>query len=284
MTQPTPPSPTAALMGIGAFAQATRLSLKALRLYDDLGLLPPAHVDAQTGYRHYHPDQLGTARVIGLLRQLDMPLSTIRSVLDAPAGARPTLIRGYWEGAERQHGQHRALAQYVLNTLEGATMQETFTVHTRDLPTRQLATIQRRVFQPELDGFLPPSIGRLIGFIPAQGAVVAGAPFVIYHGAVTADSDGPVEVCVPYTGALTPTGDITLREEAAHHEAYVTVTRRQFEFPTILEAFDATGAYADAHGGRSPLTCREVYPYAWDGAGPDDPAGEVAWPYTPSAT
>ncbi|WP_309571713.1 helix-turn-helix domain-containing protein [Deinococcus sp.] len=275
--------PPATLMTIGAFAHATRLSLKALRLYDDLGLLPPAQVDAQTGYRHYSPTQLEIARLIGLLRQLDMPLTTIRSVLDAPSGTRPTLIRGYWDSTEQQHDRSRALARYVLSTLEGATtMTQTFTVQTRDLPTRQLATIQKRVYQPELGGFLPPSIMRLIESIPAHGATITGPPFVIYHGAVTADSDGPVEVCVPYTGTLTPTGDITLREETAHHEAYVTVTKEQFEFPTILEAFDATATYADAHGTRGPLICREIYPYDWDQAGPDDPAGEVAWPYTPT--
>lgn len=59
---------------IGAFARASRLSVKALRLYGDLGLLPPAHVDGATGYRYYAPGQLATAHLIGLLRQLDLPL------------------------------------------------------------------------------------------------------------------------------------------------------------------------------------------------------------------
>lgn len=276
------PSPATSLMTIGTFAQATRLSSKALRLYDDLGLLPPTHVDAHTGYRYYAPAQLDAARLIGLLRQLNMPLNAIRAALQAAPGERPALIRRYWASAEQRHTVHRALAAYVLNTLEGDTMTQTFTVHTRDLPTRLIATIQRRVYQPDLDGFLPPSIERLIEFIPAQGATIAGPPFVIYHGAVTADSDGPVEVCVPYTGTLTPTAGITLREEAAHHEAYVTVTKRQFEFPAILEAFDVTAAYAGAHGTCSDLICREVYPYDWDQAHPDAPAAEVAWPYLPN--
>jgi len=48
-------------------------------------------------------------------------------------------------------------------------MTGTFTVHTREQPVRQLATLQRRVFQPELDGFLAPSIARLTGFVPARG-------------------------------------------------------------------------------------------------------------------
>ena len=51
------------LLSIGAFARATRLTPKALRLYDELGLLPPAFVDPVSGYRFYDPAQLGRARV-----------------------------------------------------------------------------------------------------------------------------------------------------------------------------------------------------------------------------
>jgi len=164
MTRPLTP------MTIGAFSRATRLSAKALRLYGDLGLLPPAQVDDQTGYRFYLPAQLETARLIGLLRGLHMPLTTIRAVLDAPVGARTTLVRGYWNAAEQQHHARCALARYVLTTLEGGTpMTGTFTVHTREQPVRQLATLQRRVFQPELDGFLAPSIARLTGSCPPGG-------------------------------------------------------------------------------------------------------------------
>jgi protein phosphatase len=52
------------LLPIGQFAEASRLSLKALRIYDRLGLLRPVRVDEQTGYRYYHEDQLRSARLI----------------------------------------------------------------------------------------------------------------------------------------------------------------------------------------------------------------------------
>ena len=51
------------LLSIGAFARATRLTPKALRLYDELGLLPPAFVDQASGYRFYDPAQLERARL-----------------------------------------------------------------------------------------------------------------------------------------------------------------------------------------------------------------------------
>lgn len=75
------------LLTIGAFAKATRLSPKALRLYDELGLLPPARVDPVTGYRRYAPEQVQRARLVAWLRRLGMPLARIRHVCSLDAGA-----------------------------------------------------------------------------------------------------------------------------------------------------------------------------------------------------
>jgi protein phosphatase len=74
------------LMTSGAFAQASGLSRKALRLYDELGLLHPARVDPDTLYRFYHPGQLEQARLVAWLRRLGMPLAVIRSVSGLEGG------------------------------------------------------------------------------------------------------------------------------------------------------------------------------------------------------
>jgi PPM family protein phosphatase len=68
------------LLTIGAFARASRLSPKALRLYDELGLLRPAHVDEASGYRYYAPGQLERARLVAWLRRLGMPLAKIAEI------------------------------------------------------------------------------------------------------------------------------------------------------------------------------------------------------------
>jgi DNA-binding transcriptional MerR regulator len=102
------------LLSIGMFAEMTRLSLKALRLYDELDFLKPQHVDPQSGYRYYSVDQLSRARMIRNLRDMDMPLATIRQVLAAletsPVDAE-TLVRGYASMRERQVQQVQAQAQ-----------------------------------------------------------------------------------------------------------------------------------------------------------------------------
>jgi DNA-binding transcriptional MerR regulator len=73
-----------ALMPIGGLARLSRLSVKALRLYDTEGLLVPAWVDPDSGYRYYRAEQVRTATTIALLRSLDVPLAVVREVLAAP--------------------------------------------------------------------------------------------------------------------------------------------------------------------------------------------------------
>ncbi|PNY81675.1 MerR family transcriptional regulator [Deinococcus koreensis] len=273
---------TSALLTIGAFSRASRLSVKALRLYDALGLLTPGRVDEQSGYRLYSPSQLEAAGLIGLLRAIEMPLQEIRTLLDAPRAEQARLIETYWAGAQALHAERAGVARHLIHTLRGDTMTQSYEVQTRDVPAQTVATIQRRLYLPDLSPFIGSAMERLHAELRAQGAEAAGPPVVIYHGEVNADSDGPVEVCVPYTGTLRPGAEITLREEGAHAEAYVTVLKKNFEYHELMSAYAAVDRYARQHGAHIGLSCREVYPYDWDAAGPEDPAGEVACPYAPA--
>jgi DNA-binding transcriptional MerR regulator len=82
------------LMPIGRFSRLTGVGVKALRHYDEVGLLVPAAVDDETGYRFYSADQVDRAEAIRLLRRLDMPLDEIGSTLAAedPVALREALV------------------------------------------------------------------------------------------------------------------------------------------------------------------------------------------------
>src|SRR5215470_7399207 len=69
------------LLSIGRFAQLTGLTAKALRHYDELGLLRPAHVDESTAYRWYALEQARDAVAIRRLRGFELPLDEIAEVL-----------------------------------------------------------------------------------------------------------------------------------------------------------------------------------------------------------
>ena len=67
-------------ISIGEFARRSRLSLKALRLYDERGVLVPSRVDQGSGYRYYDVGQVDEARLVVMLRQLQLPLAAIKEL------------------------------------------------------------------------------------------------------------------------------------------------------------------------------------------------------------
>lgn len=151
----------------------------------------------------------------------------------------------------------------------------------RTVPAQPLASLTRRVYVHELEAFYAEARERLTQFIGQQGGQHGGPLMRLFHGQVDTDSDGPVEIALAYTGTLVPDGEVAVRTEPEHHEAYVELTRGRFHFPEILAAYDAAHACAEEEGTPGPLSPREIYTGDWAHSGPDDLVGEVAWPFVP---
>jgi protein phosphatase len=113
------------LLTIGAFARATRLTPKALRLYDAEGLLRPAVTDPVTGYRRYAPEQLERARLVAWLRRIGMPLAEIHGVCALPPARAADAVRVYWERVEADTAARRDLV-----ALLAAQLSEEDAMHT----------------------------------------------------------------------------------------------------------------------------------------------------------
>ncbi|HEX3811819.1 MAG TPA: MerR family transcriptional regulator [Mycobacteriales bacterium] len=257
------------LLSIGVFARRSWLSMKALRLYDRLGLLTPAHVDPVTGRRGYRESQLFTARLIGMLRRLDMPLAQVAAIVTASGPAGADLLADYWAALERRRAAQAELVSMLRLSLAGGDGRfDAFTVRERDVPEHLVLTARRHLRPADLSCWLRETRAELVRAAAACGGVVAEV-FVIFHGAVTADSDGPVEVCVPVArvGGTEPPSRI----EPAHREAYVRVTKAQFELPQILSAYDAVERWIGENGLRAAGSPREIYR-----SGVDVPTAELA--------
>jgi DNA-binding transcriptional MerR regulator len=262
----------------GEFSRKSGLSLKALRLYDAMGLLTPARTDTENGYRYYSPAQLAPARLVSLLRRLEMPLDRIAAVLDLPGPAAAQAIAAYWREVEADAREKAKLVRYLREHLEGRG-ESMFKVETRNVPEQKVVSIERRMLAPGLPAFIDEAMGKLLGHLAASGLKQAGPSFVIYHGLVTTDSEAPVEVCLPFTGSVEPTGEIRVRLEPQHKEAFTRISKAQVAFPGILDAYDATRAWLDEKGWKCSLSPREVYFAEWDKIGENDPACDIAYPF-----
>jgi protein phosphatase len=107
------------LLTIGEFARAAGLTPKAMRLYDELDLLRPATVDGESGYRYYQPAQLERARLIAWLRQLRMPLATIRSVVSLSPEQAAAAVRSFMTSVLAETAHRQRLADLLVDYLSG---------------------------------------------------------------------------------------------------------------------------------------------------------------------
>jgi DNA-binding transcriptional MerR regulator len=212
-------------MSIGEFARRSRLSPKALRLYDGLGLLSPARVDELSGYRYYEAAQLEQARLIAALRQVGVPLTTVKCLLALDPAQMAERVTAFWREAEARHAGQRELVTVLVDRL---TRRSTvmYEVGTRDIPQRSLLCLKRNVHESGAWAFGKEFVALIRDQRLPRLKGREGAVFCIYWGQVSADSDGPLEWCKPVPDAeaeelAAQFPELTLRVEPAHREAYV---------------------------------------------------------------
>lgn len=259
---------------IGEFARLSRLAPKALRLYDQAGVLEPARVDPKSGTRRYRRDQLGRARLVSALRQVGIPLAEIASALAEEGRLGAERIAAYWAEAEAEHAARRRLVSSLIDRLRGSTESTSaaYAVGLRMLPDRSVLTQTRHV---HVDGLTSAREEFVRTFLQAgvpQLDGVLGAPFTVYYGEVSLDSDGPIEWCWPVAehqaeqlSARFP--DLTLRTDPAHQEAYVHYgATTQLHAARISLAAQSLLTWAQDQERRGSGGMRLVYPSPGDGA------------------
>jgi DNA-binding transcriptional MerR regulator len=262
------------LMTIGAFAERTRLSPKALRLYDHLGLLPPARIDPDSGYRFYSRDQVEQARLVALLRRLDMPLKLIGDIVGKPAAEVAAAMTAYWAEAETVAVQRRMLVRYLQARLTGGPEMTSYDIQTRSVGARTIVSLNRHVHTSEAEAFFVSAFGELRASGPGLTGV-EGFPYVVYYGEVSDDSDGPIELCRPVAAA--PEG-LESRVDPAHEEAYIRVAKKDLAWPALAPAVDALEAWVRQEGRQPSGALRQVLIADHRTASPDTPVADLTIP------
>ncbi|HET9060281.1 MAG TPA: MerR family transcriptional regulator [Acidimicrobiales bacterium] len=267
------------MLSIGEFGRRARLTPKALRIYDQLGLLSPASTDPVTGYRRYRPDQVRTGQLISVLRGADLSLADIGLVVEDIARDVHAAIRrldALLADSARRHADHQLLIRHVQVTI-GQGGDPMFPIETRHVTAQRVMSIQRRLHGHETDGFVREAKKAFADHL--RGAAPAGPFTLIFHGVVDAEHDGPLEAMLACPAHIQPDEQVGVRTEPAHDEAYTTITKAQWDFPAILAAYDAVACSSEATARpNSHLSCREVYRAEPDDIGPDDVVCDIAFP------
>jgi DNA-binding transcriptional MerR regulator len=158
-------------LGIGQLARASGLTVSALRFYDAAGVLPPAQVDASSGYRWYRREQLRQARVIARLRRVGMPLKDVKRILDAgdDAGVVAAVVAAHLRRLEDGLTEAKRVLSTVQAALDGKeeSMGTTITMAASRLAAAAAAVRHAVGTDPEL----PMLRGVLVEADPSQATL-----------------------------------------------------------------------------------------------------------------
>src|SRR5262245_54260924 len=184
---------------IGEFSRFTRVSVKMLRHYDEIGLLVPVSVDSASGYRTYAAEQLPRLNRIIALKDLGFSLDAIATLLDdaATADDKAALLRGRRSELERSIAEDGARLRQLdaLPAGGGPDRLGEYDVVLRAVPACPMATIRRRV--PSLGEPIASLFEALEARVAAHKARAPASPLLLFHDDDYREADLDVEAAVP---------------------------------------------------------------------------------------
>jgi DNA-binding transcriptional MerR regulator len=197
-------------LSIGDFSRATHLTVKTLRHYHRIGLLEPAAVDPDTGYRRYSAEQIPVAQVISRFRQLDMPLEEIQRVLSAPdLESRNTRIAAHLSDLERELGRTQSAVASLRDLLSTPAPVASAQIELRTVPAVAAAAITDVVEAENSTVFLQGALGEIRGTLAAVDASASGPAGGIYTDDVFTEHRGQVTIFVPCDAPVRAAGRVT---------------------------------------------------------------------------
>jgi DNA-binding transcriptional MerR regulator len=186
-------------VSVGRFATMTHLSVKTLRHYHQVGLLEPAEVDPQTGYRYYTLEQLPTAQLIRRLRDLRMPVADVRAVLVASSpGERDTLIAAHIDHLETELTKTQAAVKSLRALLNSAPGQHA--VHRRAESSFPVLAITEDTIDPaDIDTWWRDALHELRAAADDHAMHVTGPAGGLYDECLFQHEPGEAIVFIPVT-------------------------------------------------------------------------------------
>jgi DNA-binding transcriptional MerR regulator/effector-binding domain-containing protein len=198
----------AAVLTVGDFSRVSHLSVKTLRHYHQVGLLEPAAVNPDTGYRYYSPHQIPTAQVIRRLRDLEMPIADVKAVLTAPdASARNALIAAHLNRLEADLAQTRTAVESLRKLLQPPDSPAA--IEHRSVPATAAAAIAAVVDRADLLAWWQGALGEVRATVGAQGQHATGPSGGVFASELLQQDRGRATVFIPTQGRVRPIGRVT---------------------------------------------------------------------------
>lgn len=245
------------LIPIGQFSNMVRLSVKALRLYADKGLLLPARIDPDTGYRYYKTSQAKRAEIIRILRSVDMPLDEIRDVLEAEgsAGATDKLLVHRQRMEDRLRTQERMLI-YLESLIDNKERIMPYEIVVTPVKSQIVGGVRMHTSLKTIKADVGLGFTKIMQGIGEHRYVPSGPPMLVYHDVIDEENDGEIEVCIPVQSAFRESEDLLCHELNAGD---VATTVHHGPYEELSSAYHSMLAWITENDYRLDGSPREIY-------------------------
>lgn len=238
---------------IGDFSRFSRVSVKMLRHYDELGLLKPAWVDPESSYRYYAADQLPRLNRIVMLKDLGFRLEQIGVMLDEALSVEQIrgmlrLRRAELERVLRETAVQLTHVESQLKQLDQSVTVPPYDVVLRGVGPQMMAAIRQTV-HPESNG-IPALFEELETYVAQYKARAPLPPVLLYH-------DEDIEVMVPVQKPVPINGRFAIHQLPGHDTMACLIHTGRYD--GLPHAFTLLLGWIEQHSYTIVGPTRELY-------------------------
>lgn len=244
------------MLTIGSFSRATHLSIRTLRRYHEQGLLVPAAVHPDTGYRSYGREQILDAQLIHRLRDMDLPLAVVGQLVEARD---PNLT-------VKVLGEHRAELQCrrldlermiagVEEVLAGPASLDVGPVHLRDQSPDPVLVVRGRTPERDFAAWFARAFGVLHVHAARAGLTVVGPGGARFPDRQWDSAAVETEALLPVDRAVAGDGVAAGRLPAGR----LAVVLHAGPYGGVAAAHGRLGDWAATHGVEPAGSLQEFY-------------------------
>ncbi|MGO4788515.1 MerR family transcriptional regulator [Paenibacillus sp. 2KB_20] len=199
------------MMKISAFAKVSGISIKTLRYYDELGILKPAHVDEQSGYRYYSEEQLLTVKRIAAYKEQGFTLEQLKPFFEEDIGTDVVKNKLVDKMTELQHAMQTLQLQLDevnsrMSRLEPSEAGDpTGPIRIREVPSQRAVSIRDQVPRSQLCLLLD----EITKYATSYGEPEVSQLIILWHDDGSGNADvADIEIAIPITGDIPANGRV----------------------------------------------------------------------------
>jgi effector-binding domain-containing protein len=247
------------MLKIGDFSRFARVSVKALRYYDELGLLKPVKVDEFTGYRYYAATQLTQLHRIVALKDMGLSLEEIARLLkdDVSIAYILDLLHIKQEEQRRKleiEAERLKRVEEWLVKVEREGKMPKYEIVIKKIESQKVLSV--REILPDYS-HISGLFRKMDGYLTKSGGQMIGPPLAIYYDEGFKEKDADVELIFPISKEVSGKGEIKCKELPGYEKMTTTIHKGAYD--AVGSAYTALGKWIETNGYQTIGPCREIY-------------------------